>query len=56
MKKYNITINETLSKTMLVIADSPEEAVEEIESLINREQIVLTADDFTDRSFDIEEV
>lgn len=46
---YNFMITEHLRKSVRVEADSREEAEQKIESLLNAEEIVLTADDFADR-------
>lgn len=53
MRSYLITITETLEKTIAVEADSVEAAIEKAEEMVNSEEIILTADNFTDRSFTV---
>lgn len=43
MMKYMVTITETLERSILVDAESHEQAIEQAEELIAREQIVLDA-------------
>lgn len=49
MKKFNITIYETLSTTVEVDAESVEEAKEIVKEMYFDEKIILTADDFSYR-------
>ena len=44
--KFDITVIETLSKTVSVTADNYEEALERVEDMYNREEIVLDSSDF----------
>lgn len=51
MKKYTVTIIETLSRTIDIEAESFDEASAEIMAKYNDEEIVLDADDFDDVQF-----
>lgn len=53
MKKYEVTIIETLQRTVFVEAESALEAEEIVKGKIAREEIVLDADDFIDRDYSI---
>lgn len=58
MKKYNIIIEETLSKVVRVEAETEDDAIDKIESMYGNQEIVLSADDFTGyqiRGFSIDE-
>ena len=46
MKKYNIIIEETLSKVVRVEAETEDDAIDKIESMYGNQEIVLSADDF----------
>ena len=50
--KYNFMITEYLRRSVRVEADSAEEAYEKVEELLASEDIVLTADDFSDRDIE----
>lgn len=45
MKKYNVVIEETLSKVVRVAAKSYDDAIDKVESLYGNQEIVLSADD-----------
>lgn len=47
MKKYNIIIEETLSKVVRVEAETEDDAIDKIESMYGNQEIVLSADDFS---------
>lgn len=49
---YNMMITEYLRKSVRVEAESAGEAYEKVCDLLTSEDIVLTADDFTDRDID----
>lgn len=58
MRKYNIIIEETLSKIVRVEAETEDDAIDKIESMYGNQEIVLSADDFTGyqiRGFSIDE-
>ena len=44
--KYTVTYTETLSRTVIVEADSEKEAKEKVLDAVNNEDIILTADDY----------
>lgn len=51
MNKYRIKIVETLSRVVEVEAEDYESAYELVEEMIDREEIVLTYEDFEGREF-----
>ena len=53
-RKYQISIEETLRKTIFVEAESEAEAYQMAEDLYNGEQVVLTPDDFVEYGIYIE--
>lgn len=53
--KYNVTIIETLERTIQVDADSEEAAESVVKQLYRDCEIVLSADDYTSTEFLIEE-
>ena len=55
MKTYDVTITETLQKTVSIRADSRAEAEERAEANWNKGQYVLGADDFVGADFQAEE-
>ena len=56
-KTYNVTIKETLGKTVQVQAESNQEARDMVIEDYYSENIVLTADDYTDEfDIDVQEV
>lgn len=54
MPKYNVTITETLSRTIETDAKDTSDAESQIQAMYDREEIVLTADDMLDRSISAE--
>lgn len=52
MKSYDVTITETLQKTVSIRADSHAKAEEIAEEKWKKEKYVLTADDFVEARFD----
>ena len=55
-KKYNVTITETLLRTVEVEAESEEDARAKVEELYDNCDIVLSADDFDGMDMSVEEV
>lgn len=53
-RKYQISIEETLRKTIFVEAENEAEAYQMAEDLYNGEQVVLTPDDFVEYSIYVE--
>lgn len=49
MKTFNITITEALSTTIKTQAETLEEAIQTVKDLYHEQEIILTADDFTDQ-------
>lgn len=47
-RKYQVSIEETLRKTIFVEAENEAEAYQMAEDLYNGEQVVLTPDDFVE--------
>lgn len=55
MKTYEVTITETLQRTVTIRADSLAEAEGIAETGWNNSEYVLTADDFVEAKFDAKE-
>lgn len=55
MKMYEVTITETLQRTILIRAECQEEAEEAIEDTWKEERYVLNADDFVGVKFEAKE-
>lgn len=53
-KKYQVSIEEMLRKTIFVEAESEAEAYQMAEDLYNGEQVVLTPDDFVEYGIYVE--
>lgn len=51
---YKVEVIERLTRLVDVEADSAEEAVDKAEHAVNAEEVVLGADDFCDRDFEVE--
>ena len=51
--KYSVTIEETLSRTVEIEADSKQDAIEKVKKQYNNESIVLDADDFSEVIFGV---
>lgn len=51
LKKYDITITETLQRTLTVKARSKEEALEQVKLAYQQEKIVLDSSDFLENDF-----
>lgn len=55
-KTYEVEITETLKKTLVVKANSKEEALEKVKARYNDASIVLYPDDFIDVNFTSKQV
>lgn len=55
MGYYKVTVIERLAKVLIIEADNLFKAVEKAETMVNKSEVVLDADDFVDRNFEIEE-
>lgn len=53
-RKYQISIEETLRKTIFIEAENEAEAYQMAEDLYNGEQVVLTPDDFVEYNIYVE--
>lgn len=51
LKKYDVTVTETLQKTLTVKARSKEEAIEQVKTAYLQENIVLDSSDFLENDF-----
>lgn len=49
MSKYGISVREILKRTVIVEAESLEEAIQKVERAVEREEIILDVDDYDDR-------
>lgn len=49
MSKYGISVREILKRTVIVEAESLEEAIEKVEEAVERDEINLDVDDYDDR-------
>ena len=49
MQKYGISVREILKRTVIVDAESLEEAIQKVEKAVEREEIILDVDDYDDR-------
>lgn len=56
MKTYNVTITETLQRTILVEADNEQHALNIVQDYYNNENIVLDYSDFKKVDFDAERI
>lgn len=56
MKKYKITITETLSREVEVNADSEQEAIQKVSDDYRAEKYVLSSEDYMDTDFSAEEI
>lgn len=46
MSKYGISVREILKRTVIVEAENIKEAIQRVEEAVNREEIILDADDY----------
>lgn len=51
--KYSVTIEETLSRTLEIEAESKIDAIDKVKKQYNNENIVLDADDFSEVIFGV---
>ena len=56
MKTYNVTITETLQRTILVEADNEQHALNMVQDDYNNDNIVLDYSDFQNVEFDAERI
>jgi len=49
MLRYGISIREILKRTVIVKADNLEEAIQKVQDAVERDEIILDADDYDDR-------
>lgn len=49
MAQYGISIREILKRTVIVNAESLEEAIQKVEDAVESDEIILNADDYDDR-------
>lgn len=49
MAQYGISVREILKRTVIVEADSLEEAIQKVEGAVERDEILLDYDDYDDR-------
>lgn len=55
-KQYNVTITETLQRTILVEADNEQQALNIVQDDYNNDNIVLDYSDFQNVEFDAERI
>ena len=51
--KYSVTIEETLSRTVEIEADSKQDAIDKVKKRYRNEDLVLDADDFSEVVFGV---
>ncbi len=56
MKKYKVTVTETLKRVVEIEAENYEDAIDSIESEYHRGNIILYAEDYTGTEFSAEEL
>ncbi len=56
MKKYEVTIYETLSRSVEVEANDVDEAREKVRNMYIDEEIVLDSSDYVDTEFEVETI
>lgn len=49
MAQYGISVREILKRTVIVEAESLEEAMQKVEAAVERDEIILEADDYDER-------
>ena len=49
MSQYGISVREILKRTVIVEAESLEEAIQKVEDAVERDESILDSDDFDDR-------
>ncbi len=53
MKRYGIEVKEILKRTVIVEADSCQEAIQKVEKVVSEDKILLEAEDFKEREINI---
>lgn len=56
MKKYEVTVQETLERKVIVEAENQESAEEIVRKAYDRSELILNADDFTEVQFSTKKV
>lgn len=56
MKKYAIRVSEVIGRTIIVNAESVEEAIEKVECAANNDEILLGIEDFLERTVEPSDV
>lgn len=56
MKKFRVTVTETLKRFVEVEAENEDEAAEKVDFMYDNEDIVLTADDYYATNITVEEL
>lgn len=56
MARYTVEIEETLSRQVVVYAESEQEAIAKVEEQYDKSEIVLDASDFVDKTFEVTDV
>lgn len=56
MKKYEVTVQETLVRKIIVEAESPEAAENSVRQDYDRSELILDADDFAEVQFSTKKV
>ena len=54
-QEFNVYITETLSRKIIIKANSIEEAYNKADDMYRHQQIVLTSDDFIEHEIEVEE-
>ena len=49
MSQYGISVREILKRTVIVEAESLEEAIQKVENAVEHDEIILDVDDYDDR-------
>ena len=49
MAQYGISVRESLKRTVIVEAESLEEAMQKVEAAVERDEIILEVDDYDER-------
>lgn len=55
MKRYAVTITETLTRTLWIDAETAEDAEDQAKDLYENKEVVLDADDHSDTEFMVQE-
>ena len=52
MSRYGISVREILKRTVIVEAENTEEAMQKVKEAVERDEIILDADDYDDREIE----